>query len=53
MEGAKLLKADRVTDILEKPNRSPAGLKQEAISSLSPLLLREQKALQHHLALCS
>lgn len=52
-EGAKLLKTDRVTDILEKLNRSPAGLKQESISSLYPLLLRELKALQHHLALFS
>ena len=53
MEGGKLLKTDRVTDILEKLNRSPAGLKQESINSLYPLLLRELKALQHHLALYS
>lgn len=53
MEGAKLLRADRVTDILEKLSRSPAGLKQESISSLYPLLVRELKALQHHLALYS
>lgn len=53
MEGAKLLRADRVTDILERLSRSLAGLKQESISSLYPLLLRELKALQHYLALYS
>jgi len=51
MEGAKLLRADRVTDILERLSRSPSAKKQESISSLYPLLLRELKALQHALLL--
>jgi CheY-like chemotaxis protein len=54
MEGAKLVRADRVTDVLERLNRVGAGTKRESIHSMYPLLLRELKSMQHYLTLyCS
>jgi hypothetical protein len=49
MEGAKLLRAERVTDILDKLSRCVAGTKPETFRSFYPVLLRELKAMQHHL----
>jgi CheY-like chemotaxis protein len=53
MEGAKLLRADRVTDILDKLNRCPPLRRPEMIHASYPLLLRELKAMQHYLTLYS
>jgi CheY-like chemotaxis protein len=53
MEGAKLVRADRVTDVLERLNRVGAGTKRESIHSMYPLLLRELKSMQHYLTLYS
>ena len=53
MEGAKLVRADRLIDVLERINRFGAGIKKESIPSMYPLLLRELKSLQHYLTLYS
>jgi hypothetical protein len=52
-EGAKLLRADRVTDLLEKIDRCPEGKKSETVRSLYPVLARELKAMQYYLTLYS
>ena len=51
LEGARLLRAERVIDILDKLNRCPAGGKSEMIRSTYPWLLRELKAVQHYLTI--
>jgi uncharacterized alpha-E superfamily protein len=51
LEGARLLRAERVIDILDKLNRCPAGKKSEMIRSTYPWLLRELKAVQHYLTI--
>jgi len=51
LEGARLLRAERVIDILDKLNRCPAGRKSEMIRSTYPWLLRELKAVQHYLTI--
>jgi CheY-like chemotaxis protein len=51
LEGARLLRAERVIDILDKLNRCPAGEKSEVIRSTYPWLLRELKAVQHYLTI--
>jgi CheY-like chemotaxis protein len=53
LEGAKLVRADRVADILERLNRVGTGTKRESIHSMYPLLLRELKSMQHYLTLYS
>ena len=53
MEGAKLLRADRVTDNLARLNRIGAGKKREMIDSIYRPLLRELKATQYYLTLYS
>jgi CheY-like chemotaxis protein len=50
LEGAKLLRADRLTDIVEKITRAASGKGAEEAHYLYPVLLRELKALQHLLA---
>lgn len=49
LEGARLLRAERVIDILDKLDRCSAGGKSEMIRSTYPWLLRELKAVQHYL----
>ena len=49
LEGTRLLRAERLIDILDKLNRCPAGKKSEMIRSTYPWLLRELKAVQHYL----
>jgi CheY-like chemotaxis protein len=51
LEGARLIRAERVIDILDRLNQSPAEEKPEIARSTYPLLLRELKAAQHCLAL--
>jgi CheY-like chemotaxis protein len=51
MEGAKLIRADRVLDLLEDLNRLGGGAKIETIQSLYSRLLRELKATEHYLTL--
>ena len=51
MESAKLVRADRVIDVIERLNRVRDGTKRESIRSMYPLLLRELKAMQHYLTL--
>src|SRR3989304_8363779 len=51
MESAKLVRADRVIDVIERLNRVADGTKRESIRSMYPLLLRELKAMQHYLTL--
>jgi len=52
-EGATLLRAERVIDILNRVNQSGSGRKPEIVRSMYPLLLRELKAMQHYLTLYS
>ena len=52
-EGATLLRAERVTDILNRLNQSSAAKNPEVIRSIYPMLLRELKAMQHYLTLYS
>ncbi len=47
IEGAKLVRADRVIDVIERLNRVGVETKRESIRSVSPLLLRELKSVQH------
>lgn len=51
LEGARLLRAERVIDILDKLNQCPASRKSEMIRSTYPWLLRELKAVQHYLTI--
>jgi len=51
LEGAQLIRAERVIDILNRLNRCPAEEKPEIFQFTYPLLLRELKATQHYLAL--
>lgn len=51
LEGARLLRAERVIDILDKLTQCPAGRKSEMIRSTYPWLLRELKAAQHYLTI--
>lgn len=51
LEAARLVRAERVIDILDRLNRCPAGKKPEVVQSTYPLLLRELKATQHYLAI--
>ena len=51
MEGAKLIRADRVLDLVEKLSRLGSGAKKETIQPLNSRLLRELKATQHYLTL--
>jgi hypothetical protein len=49
LEGAKLIRAERLMDILTSLENSPYGRKREMIRTLYPVLLRESKAMRHHL----
>ena len=53
VEGAKLLRAERVTDILSRLTSSSAKKNPDLIRSMYPVLLRELKATQHYLTLYS
>ena len=53
VEGAKLLRAERVTDILSRLNQSAAKRSPALVRSTYPVLLRELKATQHYLTLYS
>jgi CheY-like chemotaxis protein len=54
MESAKLVRADRLTDILSRVNQTPVGgERSDRYRALYPSLLRELKALQHYLTLYS
>jgi len=50
-EGAKLVRAERLTDLLYRIEHCPDGRKQEMIHSSCPVLLRELKAMQYQLNL--
>jgi hypothetical protein len=51
LEGAKLIRAERLMDILTTLEHCPSGRKQETVQSTLPMLLRELKAMQYHLKL--
>jgi len=51
LEGAKLIRAERLTDILTSLEHCPNGRKREMFRSKRPLLLRQLKAMQYHLKL--
>ena len=51
VEGAKLLRAERVTDILSRLSATSAKTNPELTRSTYPVLLRELKATQHYLTL--
>jgi CheY-like chemotaxis protein len=51
LEGARLVRAERIVDILTNLERCPGGRRREMIRSTSPVLLRELKAMQYHLKL--
>ena len=51
LEGAKLIRAERLTDLLTSIEHCPNGRKQEVIRSSRPVLLRELKAMQYQLKL--
>jgi len=51
LEGAKLIRADRVLDLLENLSRLGVRANLETIQSLYSRLLRELKATQHYLTL--
>lgn len=53
LEGAKLLRAERVTDILSALVQCPVGKRPEMNRSMYPVLLRELKVMQHYLSLYS
>ena len=53
VEGAKLLRAERVTDILSRLNHSAAKRSPALVRFTYPVLLRELKATQHCLTLYS
>jgi len=49
LEGAKLIRAERLTDILTSLEQCSYGRKLEMFRSKRPLLLRQLKAMQYHL----
>jgi len=49
LEGAKLVRAERLTDLLTRIEHCPSGRKPELIRSIYPSLLRELKAMQYQL----
>ena len=49
LEGAKLVRAERLVDLLTRIEHCPAGRKQEMLRSSYPSLLRELKAMQYQL----
>jgi response regulator RpfG family c-di-GMP phosphodiesterase len=49
LEGAKLVRAERLVDLLTKIEHCPSGRKQEISRSTYPSLLRELKAMQYKL----
>jgi len=49
LEGAKLIRAERLTDILTSLEHCPNGRKRELFRSKCPSLLRQLKAMQYHL----
>lgn len=49
LEGAKLIRAERLMDILTSLEHSPYGRMREMIRTTYPVLLRDLKAMQHHL----
>jgi CheY-like chemotaxis protein len=49
LEGAKLVRAERLTDLLTRIEHCPSGRKQEMIRTICPSLLRELKAMQYQL----
>lgn len=51
LEGAKLIRAERLTDILTSLEHYPNGRNREMFRSKCPLLLRQLKAMQYHLKL--
>jgi CheY-like chemotaxis protein len=51
LEGAKLVRAERLMDILTSLELCPGGRKREMIGPTVPVLLRELKAMQYHLKL--
>jgi len=51
LEGAKLIRAERLTDILTSLENCPNGRKREMFRSTCPSLLRQLKATQYHLDL--
>jgi CheY-like chemotaxis protein len=53
LEGAKLVRAERLTEVLTSLENNWDGRHQEIVRSTAPLLLRELKAMQYHLNLYS
>jgi len=51
LEGAKLIRAERLTDILTSLEHCPNGRKRELFRAKCPSLLRQLKAMQYHLKL--
>ncbi len=51
IEGAKLVRAERVMAVLSRLDQGGAARKSDLLSSLYPLLLRELKAMHHYLTL--
>ena len=49
LEGAKLIRAERLVDILTSLEHSPYGRMREMIRTTYPVLLRDLKAMQHYL----
>jgi twitching motility two-component system response regulator PilH len=49
LEGAKLVRAERLADLLTRIEHCSSGRKQETIRSICPSLLRELKAMQYQL----
>ena len=49
LEGARLIRAERLADILTRLEHSPYGRMREMIRTTYPVLLRDLKAMQHHL----
>ena len=48
-EGAKLVRAERLVDLLTRIEHFPSGRRQEMMRSICPSLLRELKAMQYQL----
>lgn len=53
LEGAKLVRAERLTEVLTNLESNWDGRHQEMVRSTTPLLMRELKAMQYHLNLYS
>ncbi len=51
LEGAKLIRAERLSEILTSLEQCSTGQKLEMFRSKRPLLLRQLKAMQYHLEL--